>query len=354
MSRAMSSTSSVTKRAGGKTPEKPSDLPGRGWKATLRRTISEFQDDNLTDWAAALTYYAVQALFPALLVLVALLGLLGNAGTVNDLLGIVRTVGSTSAVDTIRPAINGVVASKGGAGALLGIGLLGALWSASGYIGAFIRASNVVYEVKEGRPFYKLRPLQILVTIVMTLLLALVAISITLTGSLARAVGDAVGLGSTAVTVWGIAKWPVLLAVVVSMVALLYYVAPNVRQPKIRWISPGGLLALALWALASAAFGFYVANFGSYNKTYGTLGALISLLVWLWITNLALLLGIEFDAEIERSRELSAGLPAEEEIQLEPREPAKETDAKDPESGKGEVLERPPEFHPSGERTTDA
>lgn len=168
-----------------------------------------------------------------------------------------RTVGSTSAVDTIRPAINGVVASKGGAGALLGIGLLGALWSASGYIGAFIRASN---EVKEGRPFYKLRPLQILVTIVMTLLLALVAISITLTGSLARAVGDAVGLGSTAVTVWGIAKWPVLLVVVVGMVALLYYVAPNVRQPKVRWISPGGLLAVVLWALASAAFGFYVAK----------------------------------------------------------------------------------------------
>jgi len=325
-------------------PDKPTDLPKHGWKGTLKRTVSEFRDDNLTDWAAALTYYAVQALFPALLVLVALLGLLGNAGTVNDLLGIVRTLGSKSAVDTIRPAIDGVVASKGGAGALLGVGLLGALWSASGYIGAFIRASNAVYEVKEGRPFWKLRPLQLVVTVVMTLLLALVTISITLTGSLAKAVGDAIGLGSTAVTVWGIAKWPVLLVVVVGMVAILYYVAPNVRQPKVRWISPGGLLAVVLWALASAAFGFYVAHFGSYNKTYGTLGALISLLVWLWLTNLSLLLGIEFDAELERSRELSAGLPAHREIQLEPREAPKEKE--DGDGPTGQALDSPPEFHP--------
>ncbi|MEA2392002.1 MAG: rane protein [Solirubrobacteraceae bacterium] len=304
-------------------PDGPTDLPRQGWQGTLKRTVAEFRDDNLTDWAAALTYYAVQALFPAVLVLVALLGLLGNSNTINDLLGIVGKVGSKSTVDAIKPAIEGVINSKGGAGALLGVGLLGSLWSASGYVGAFMRAANAVYEKQEGRPFWKLRPLQILVTLVMTLLLAIIAISITLTGSLAKAVGDVIGVGSTAVTVWNIAKWPVLLLIVVGMVAILYYVAPNVRQPKFRWISPGGLLAVLLWGVASAAFGFYVANFGSYNKTYGTIGGIISLLVWLWISNLALLFGIEFNSELERARELEAGLPAEDEIQLEPRQAPK-------------------------------
>jgi membrane protein len=349
----MSSTSSAAASAE-RAPDTPTGLPKRGWRGTVKRTVAEFRDDNLTDWAAALTYYAVQALFPAMLVLVALLGLLGNKATIDSLLGIVGKLGSQSTVDSIRPAIQGVVNSKGGAGALLGVGLLGSLWSASGYIGAFMRASNAVYEKQEGRPFWKLRPLQVLVTIGMTLVLALIAISITLTGSLAKAVGDAIGVGSTAVTVWSIAKWPVLAIVVIVMVAILYYVAPNVRQPKFRWISPGGLVAVLLWAIASAAFGFYVANFGSYNKTYGTLGGVISLLVWLWITNLALLFGLEFNSELERSRELEAGLPAEGEIQLPPRRAPKGEDGRvqsEPGPGGGpargaERMTPPPEYKP--------
>jgi membrane protein len=290
---------------------------------TLKRTVKEFREDNLTDWAAALTYYSVLALFPGLIVLVSILGLAGqHPQTTNALLDIVRDVGPESAVDTFRGPIEGVIDSSGGAGALLGVGLLGAIWSASGYVGAFIRASNAIYEVKEGRPFWKLRPLQIVVTLAMVLLLALIAIAIVLTGPLARAVGDVIGLGDTAVGAWGIVKWPVIVAIVMGMFAVLYYVAPNVRQPKLRWVTPGGVLAVLAWLVVSLAFGFYVANFGSYDKTYGSLGGVVVFLVWLWVSNLALLFGAEFDAELERSRELRAGLPAEESILLPPREPA--------------------------------
>jgi membrane protein len=268
--------------------------------ATLKRTIREVRDDNLTDWAAALTYYSVLALFPGLIVLVAILGLVGqHPETTNALLDIVRDVGPASAVDTFRGPIESVVKSNSGAGALLGVSLLFAIWSASGYVGAFIRAINVIYEVEDGRPFWKRRPLQIVIT-----------------GPLARAIGDEVGLGDTAITIWNIAKWPVVVVVVTGMFTVLYYVAPNVRQPRLRWVTPGGIVAVVLWLLASAGFGLYVANFGSYDKTYGSL-------VWLWLSNLALLFGAEFDAELERSRELAAGLPAEESLQLPERDPPK-------------------------------
>jgi membrane protein len=303
-------------------PDAPTDLPAHGWWATLKRTASEFRDDNLTDWAAALTYYAVLSLFPALLVLVALLGLFGQyPQTSNALLDIVGKLGPASAVDTVRGPIEGVVRGKGGAGALLGVGLIGAVWSASGYLGAFFRASNAIYEIEEGRPFWKLRPLQLAMTVVMTLLLALVAIAIVVTGPLASAVGDVIGLGSTAVTLWNWLKWPVMVVVILSMIAALYYAAPNVRQPGFRWISPGSVVALIVWAVASLLFGLYVSQFGSYNKTYGTLGGVIIFLVWLWISNLALLFGIEFNAELERSRELAAGQrEAADVIQLPPRD----------------------------------
>jgi membrane protein len=297
----------------------------RRWRSVLTRTVKEFREDNLTDWAAALTYYSVLSLFPGLLSLVAVLGLVGqHPETTDALLGIVADVGPSSAVDTFEEPIQEVVENKGGAGALLGVGLALALWSASGYVGAFIRASNAIYEVEEGRPFWKLRPLQIAVTTVMVLLLAVVAVGLVVTGPLARAVGDAIGLGDGAVTAWGIAKWPVLLAIVMGMFAALYYVAPNVRRPRYRLISPGGVLAVVVWVIGSAGFALYVANFGSYNATYGTLGGVITFLVWLWLSNSALLLGAELDAELERERELDAGVPdAEERIQLPPREPAR-------------------------------
>jgi membrane protein len=300
-------------------PTDPTDLRARDWKAVLRRTVREFQADHLTDRAAALTYYSILALFPALIVLVALLGIVGQQDTINSLLQSLRTAGLSSAADNIQKPLTDVVNQKGGAGALFGIGIVVALWSASGYIGAFMRAANVIYETEEGRPFWKLRPLQVAVTLMMVLLLAIVLIGLVLTGPLAKAIGDAIGLGDSAVTAYEIAKWPILVGIVMFMFAVLYYVAPNVKQPKLRWISAGGILAVVLWIIASAGFGFYVSNFGSYNKTYGTLGGVITFLVWMWISNIAVLLGLEFDAELERERELQLGINAHDEIKLPPR-----------------------------------
>jgi membrane protein len=304
-------------------PDDPTDLPSRSWWQILKRTVHEFQEDNLTDWAASLTYYGVMSLFPMLVALVALLGLIGESSSVNTLIDSFRQAGLHDVADNIEKPLMGVVNAKGGAGALLGIGLLGSLWSASGYLGAFMRAANSIYEVQEGRPFWKRQPLQVGLTLLGVFLLSLVALGLVVSGPVAEAVGNAIGLGQTAIAVWGVVKWPVMLGIVMAIVASLYYVAPNVRRPGFRWITPGGALAVLLWAIASVGFGFYVAHFGSYNQTYGTLGGVISFLVWMWISNLALLLGAEFDAELERERELKAGLPAERELRLPPREPAK-------------------------------
>jgi membrane protein len=305
-------------------PDTPTDLPKRSWWSVIKRTVTEFQDDNLMDWAAALTYYGILALFPGVIVLVAFLGVFGQyPETFNALLDIVRQVAPASAVDTVAKPIEEVITSKGSASTLLGFGLLGAIWSASGYIGAFMRAANVVYEVKEGRPFWKLRPLQIVLTLLVVSLLAVVLFGLVVTGPLAEAIGNVIGLGDFAVTLWSIVKWPVLVAIVMAMFAVLYWVAPNVQQPHIKWISPGGIFAVLIWIVASILFGLYVSNFGSYNKTYGTLGGAITFLVWLWVSNIALLLGAELDAELERERELRAGLPAQDEIQLPPRDPPK-------------------------------
>lgn len=297
----------------------------RDWKQLLKRTVNEFKQDNLTDWAAALTYYAVLALFPALLVLVAILGVFGQQGTIDTFIQSMRDAGLGGAADNIQGPLNDVVQQKGGAGALLGIGLVGAVWSASGYLGAFMRASNAIYEVEEGRPFWKLRPLQVGLTVLGIVALAFVLIGLVVSGPLAEAVGSAIGLGNEAVTIYSIVKWPLLIGVVMMLFAALYYAAPNVKQPKFRWISPGGVLAVLVWIAASVAFGFYVANFGSYNATYGTLGGVISFLVWMWVTNIAILLGAEFDAELERERELEAGINAKEEIKLPPRDTTKLT-----------------------------
>jgi len=316
-------TSQVNASGNGDTPDHPGELDKRNWKQLLKRTVKEFQDDNLTDWAAALTYYAVLALFPALLVLVAVLGVFGQQGTIDTFIESMRGAGLNSAADNIQGPLNDVVNQKGGAGALLGVGLLGAVWTASGYLGAFMRASNAIYEVEEGRPFWKLRPLQIALTVVGILCLAFVLIGLVVSGPLAEAVGDAIGFGDAAVTVYSIAKWPILIGVVMMLFAALYYAAPNVKQPKFRWVSPGGVLAVLVWIVASVAFGFYVSNFGSYNKTYGTLGGVISFLVWMWVTNIAILLGAEFDAELERERELEAGINAKDEIKLPPRDRTK-------------------------------
>jgi membrane protein len=305
-------------------PESPRGLGFKGWTAVLRRTVTEFQDDQLTDRAAALTYYAVLSIFPALIALVSIVGLVGDPRTTTDsLTEIVETLGPSSAAETFQGPIEQLTSNRGTAGILLIVGIATAIWTASGYIGAFARASNAIYEVEEGRPFWKLRPLQLAITLAMVLLLALVLVALVVTGPVASAVGDAIGLGDAAVTAWDIAKWPVLLVVVLVMFAVLYYLSPNVKLPGMRWITPGSIVALVLWIVASALFAFYVANFGSYDKTYGTLGGVVTFLVWLWIGNIAVLLGVELNAELERGREIDAGVSgAEESIQLPPRDPA--------------------------------
>jgi membrane protein len=307
-------------------PEGPAHARKGSLGQTLKRTVTEFKEDELTDRAAALTYYAVLSIFPALIALVSIVGLVGDPATVTKALtDVVSKIGPASAVDTFKGPIEGLTKSSGAAGILLIVGIVSALWTASGYVGGFMRASNAIYEVEEGRGFFKLRPLQMLVTLVLVLLLALVLMALVLTGPLAEAVGSAVGLSSAAVTVWDIAKWPVLLAVVVVMIALLYYASPNAKLRGVKSILPGSVLAVVVWLIASAAFAFYVANFGSYNKTYGALGGVVIFLVWLWLTNVAILLGAELNAERERSRQLTEGTPgAERELQLDERSAPKD------------------------------
>ncbi|WP_288798495.1 YihY/virulence factor BrkB family protein [uncultured Arsenicicoccus sp.] len=300
-------------------PDDMDDLPGANWKYAFKRTTKEFTRDQCTDLAAALTYYAVLSLFPAILALISLLGLFGqDPGTVERMLDSVRQL-SPQAVDTVGPIIKEISGSQA-SGVALVVGLLTALWSASGYIGAFGRAMNRIYDVQEGRPFLKLRPLQLLITLITLTLVALAGIMLVVSGGIAEWVGALIGLGDTALTVWNIAKWPVIGLIVILVIALLYYATPNVKQPKFTWLSPGAALAFVTWILASLAFGFYVSNFGSYNKTYGSIAGVIVFLLWLWITNLALLFGAEFDSEVERSRQLAAGLPAEDQVLLPPRD----------------------------------
>jgi membrane protein len=294
---------------------------GTGAVATLKRTASEFMEDNLSDWAAALTYYGLLALFPALIAMVSLIGLVGDPrSTTSTLTEIVTSIGPDSAARTFSEPIESLASNRSAAGFAFVLGLAVALWSASGYVGAFIRASNVIFETPEGRPFWKLRPLQLAVTLAMVVLMAILALGLVLTGPVVDAVAGPIGVGDTAVGIWNIAKWPALAAIFVLMVDVLYYASPNARLRGFRWVTPGSLVAIAGWAVASAGFAFYVANFGSYDKTYGTLGGLIALLIWFWISNLAILFGHQLNAERERSAEIEEGRPrAEHELQLEPR-----------------------------------
>jgi membrane protein len=298
--------------------ETPTNLPRRAWGGVLKRTFGEFREDNLTDWAAALTYYGIVSIFPALIALVSILGLIGQSAT-KPLLDNLGDFAPGPAHEILSNALQGLTESRSPAGILFVVGLAGAIWSASGYIGAFIRASNVIWDVEEGRPIWRTIPLRLVVTIVMLVLLAASAVAVVVTGPLADRVGKLLGIGGAVVTAWDIAKWPVLILVVSLMFSILYYASPNVRQPGFRWVTPGSLLAVVVWILASAAFGLYVANFGSYNKTYGSLGAMVIFLVWLWLTNVAILLGAELNAEIERGRQIEAGQPAEREPFLPPR-----------------------------------
>jgi len=290
--------------------------------AALKRAVREFREDAVTDWAAALTYYGLLSIFPGLLVFVSVIGLLGD-NTTNQVQDAVKSLAPGQIGTFLNQAISQVRTNSGAAGIVAILGLLIAFWSASGYVGAFMRASNAIYDVPEGRPIWKTLPTRLAVTAVVGLMLVVSSLIVVFTGNVAKVVGNIMGLGDTAVTVWSIAKWPVLLVLVSLMLSVLYWASPNARHGGFRWTSPGGLFAVVVWVIVSAAFAFYVANFGSYNKTYGAIAGVIIFLVWLWLTNVAILLGEELDAEIERQRAIAAGHPESQEPFLELRDDRK-------------------------------
>ena len=308
----------------------PGTRPASWWGAA-KRTLSEFRADQLTDRAAALTYYSVLSIFPAMLVVVSLVGL-GGRSVSRSLITNVGELAPGAVRQVLVRALTEVQGGRGSAGLVAVVGLAAALWSASGYVGAFMRASNVVYDIEEGRPVWKTLPIRLAITVVTLVLLAASAIAVVVSGPLARRAGEMLGFGEAAVTAWGIAKWPVLLLVAAILVSLLYWAAPNARH-GFRWVTPGGILAIVLWLAASAGFAFYVSGFASYNKTYGSLAGVIIFLVWLWITNIAILLGCELNAELERGRAMAAGHPAAEEPYVEPRDTRTFDDADDAEDG---------------------
>ncbi|MEU4422768.1 YihY/virulence factor BrkB family protein [Actinoplanes sp. NPDC024001] len=303
-------------------PDKPSQLRFKGVFAAVRRTFKQFSEDNISDWAAALTYYGVLSIFPAMIVLISLLGLVGTDGqkAVSDA---IKEIAPNDQLQNLVQTVLGQVKDQGTAGFAAIIGLLVAFWSASGYIAAFMRASNAIYDVPEGRPVWKTLPIRVGVTALVGVMLVLSAAIVIFTGDIARVVGEQIGLGEVAVTTWSIAKWPVLVALVSLMFAVLYWASPNAKTGGFRWVSPGGIFAVVLWVAASAAFAIYLANFANYNKTYGTLGGVIAFLVWLWISNIAIMLGAELDAELERGRAIAAGHPADDEPFLELRDTRK-------------------------------
>jgi membrane protein len=288
---------------------------GWSWWALLKRTVGEFREDNVTDWAAALTYYGVLSIFPALIALISVVGLLGSSAT-GSLLDNLRSFTPGPARDILTNAVNGLSKNRSSSGILFVVGLALALWSASGYVAAFMRAANSIWDAPEGRPIWKTLPVRLGVTVITVVILAAGAVAVVVSGPIARRAGDLLGLGGTAVTVWEIAKWPALVLLFGLLLSLLYYAAPNVVHPGFRWVTPGGVLAIVLWIAASAAFAVYVAAFSSYNKTYGSLGGIIVFLIWLWVSNIAILLGAEFDAELARERSISSGQAADREPYL--------------------------------------
>ncbi|MDO5626921.1 MAG: YihY/virulence factor BrkB family protein [Mobilicoccus sp.] len=331
-------------------PDSPTEITAPKWRYTFKKSVMEFMRDGCMDAAAALTYFSVLSLFPALLAMVSMLGVFGQGQqTVDTLMGLASDFVPSDVLSLVEPVVASMVASPAAGWTLL-TGVLVALWSASNYVNAFSRAMNRIYEVDEGRPIWKARPLFVLLTLVILALIAVIGVGLAVSGPVARTIGDYVGLGDTAVLVWDTAKWPVILGLVILIVALLYYVTPNVQQPKFRWISVGATIAIALWLVVSAGFGFYVANFGNYNATYGSLGGVIIFLLWLWITNNALLFGAEIDAELERSRQLQAGIKAEETLQLPPRDTTQSDKAA---AKRAEVIERGRQLRLDAEAAAD-
>lgn len=305
-------------------PNSPTELGKRSIWPVLKRARVEFGDDDVTDLAAGLTYYGVMAVVPGLIVVVAIIGLVG--GNSHQLTTQVTTVAPGSAARVIQTLIRQAEAHHSGAGVAALAGLVVAVWSASGYVAAFMRAANRVYDIGEGRPIWKTVPTRLAVTGFAVVMLVVMAALVVVTGSVARTVGNAVGVGATAVTVWDIAKWPVLVVLISVLLAVLFWAAPNAKQSGIRWISPGGVLATVVWLVISAVFALYVADFSSYNRTYGSLAGVVVFLVWLWLSNVSLLFGLELNAELERERKIAQGLPEGVEPYVEPRDTRKMSD----------------------------
>lgn len=284
----------------------PTDLPRRTWPETLKRTGQQFLDDQLLQWAAALTFFAAISLFPALLAMVSLLGLLGTSA-IEPLVDNASALAPGAARDVALGALRSIEDNES-SGIAFALAVVTALWTASGYVGAFIPAANIVWEVDEARPIWKKLAVRIALTLVLLLLVVATALSVVLTGPIAREVGNVVGLGGAAVDVWSVAKWPFLAVVMMVLLAILYWASPNVRHPGWRWVTPGSIVAVVLWIVASLGFTVYVANFGSYNATYGSIGGVLVFLLWLWITNIAILLGAELNSEIERTWAIEGGM----------------------------------------------
>jgi membrane protein len=302
-------------------PGRPTGLGRSPWQGAVRRTIAEFKGDFLQDRAAALTYYGVQAIFPGILVLVSLLGLVGQSATQPLITNLAKA--APASVQTILiHSVRRLQQGHSAAGLLAIVGIALALWSTSSYVAAFMRAANAIYDVPEGRPAWKTLPLRVGVTLLLMVLLVVSAVIVVVTGGLARHVGQVLGIGSAAVTAWDIAKWPVLLILVCLMVAVLYWAGPNARQ-GLRWIAPGAVVAVVIWLIASGLFALYVANFGHYDKVYGSIAGIIIFLIWLWISNIAILLGAELNAELERGRAIAAGTPPDAEPFVEMRDTRK-------------------------------
>ena len=303
----------------------PTGVPRGSWGGTLKRTVREFRGDKLQHWAAALTYYAILSIFPALLVMVSLVGLVADPARVTRVLtDTVAELGPSTAASTFQGPIESITSNRGAAGVLFVVGVVAALWSASSYVSAFADACNSIYEVDEGRPFWRLKPLQLAVTFVLIIMAAVVALALVLSGPIATALGSSLGIGDTTLTLWRFAKWPAMVVLILLIFGVLYYTAPNARVRGVRWVTVGALVALLAWIVASVVFAVYVANFGSYDKTYGTLGGVVVFLLWMWITNMAILLGAELNAETERAHQLHRGVRgAEQGLKLEPREPSK-------------------------------
>ncbi len=310
--------------------DRPDELPEATtrpvWKVAVKRAVAKFSQDQCTDKAAALTYFSMQSLFPGLIAVLSLINVFGNGKQttqklVEILAGILGKSPSDPSLDKITTFIDNVNTTGGGWIALI-IGVLASLWSASGYVGGFSRALNKIYEIGEGRPVWKLRPQLLLVTAVEVVLIIIVMVALVTSGSVAREIGKQIGLGHQAVQVWGIAKWPFVVFIVVFIIGMLYWATPNVAKMKRDIFSWGALFAFVIWVVGSVGLVLYVGftQGSSYQKTYGAFAGAIIFMLWLWITNLAMLFGAEMDAELIRTRQLRAGLDAEEIVQLPARD----------------------------------